>query len=393
MTLKYTLSPVRNYTGTLPTFEPGVVLTESPQADQPAHIIGSSSSIAYSVDVFQAQAAINKVGSLTLDLNNPYGTFSAYHGLFGNSDRDHRLVVSMDVGGVDRPIWWGFVKQITETGAQAQAKVLFDHELNRLDDIVIAGDEARAMVSFDDLLAEVNEKLPDYIQFATRGNIAPNMVHRPEKNENARTFLGAVMAAERLIGFHSNVVNDWVIASADALDESAYALHIQNSDIIGLEVEDAKNKTYNVIQYNPFQLEGTAPEVLYEGPDEIYRFPGNFIHATGRKPLKMMFDHLDADVALERAEAWQLAVIKPRRRCVVEISLPNHTETIGINHLVYLQADHRNMNQLPYVGWFRVVGMALRPQTQTVKLNLVEIIDRTADIEATLSALTLRTVS
>ena len=393
MSIKYTLSPVRNYTGTLPTFEAGVVLTQAPEADQPAMIINASSSIAYSVDVFQAQAAINRVGSLTLNLNNPYGQFSAHSGYFANSDRDHRLVVSTAVGGVDRPIWWGYVKEIRQTGDEAQARVLFDHELNRLDDIAITGDEARPLMSFDDLLAEVNEKLPAHVQFETRGAIAPSMFHRPERNAPAREFMGAVMAAERLIGFHSNVVNKWVIASADALDESQNALHIRQSDLIALEIEDGKQKNFNVIQYRPYSADGNSAEVIYEGEDEIYKYPGNFIYATGRKPLNLNFAHLDPDIAEDKAEIWQSRVIKPRRRCTVEISIPAHSETIGISHLVYLEADHVNMSQLPYVGWFRVVGMALKPQTQSVKLNLVEIIDRTAAIEATLAALTLRNVA
>lgn len=369
--LKYRIIPVSNYDGTRPNFEDRVI--ELSDSDD---ILSISSSLPFSIDIFQSSSAIVRIGRLTLELDNNFGVWTPGIKHFANSNRDHRFIAYTDDGGVEVVFWAGFVKNI-ELISNARVRIICHHELDRLDDIIIAGDddEGKMPVSIQSIVKEIEAQLPIYLSPIMYDGVGNNcrLLYRPDRDISARRYLGQALVSELLVMDLPPGAPKLTIKPFGWLSP-APPLEITADDAIKFTVLDEKERMYNVIEYKPF---GVEDDITYRGRDEIYQAPASFIHQFGVRELKLNFEHLsplDAEIA---AKAWQDESIAPRRRAKLSIPTPADSWGIATGQIISLKMDHINHSLIPYYGFFQIVSLSLNLKQKVVDLEIREILDYT----------------
>ena len=159
-----------------------------------------------------------------------------------------------------------------------------------------------------------------------------------------------------------------VFSDEPALTISTREAAVSISDLMRLEVLDAKRFMYNTIGYRPYGSDGDGE--IYHGDLSPFRAPGSYISRFGRRELEMDLSHLSEDDALQAAREWQGRLIQSRRRLMLELP----ASPVRLLDKVRLELDHVNDVRIPLWGDFLVVALKVDLVRDSLELEIEEIL-------------------
>ena len=427
MPLEILLTPVGRYTivgrSARPVYRPA---DQALRIDTQTELLRVSAPISYDVDITDDSAALLKIGSLNLSVDNQSGRWTPGWGAFAESDRDHRIEVRHQTGNnASRLLWRGFVRRI-EQKAGLRVDITANHELDLLEDAEVPAREDNTLPppeitdgpragahSLRQVWTLIRERtktpLPHWAALYGGGeadaiNFEPfargEACILPDSPTDARRFVGAVLAARGRVLVHDAAGNlvgrPWGPRYNLTLRPRARQIHHVWDHLpptIAIRPLDIKDRLRTAISFKargpwpggaptdttlvgenrypdvgPLEL---GPTYTHTGGTDISTWPADHRLRYGFRELKTNFEHLLYADAYIAAKRMLLRVGYPIRRVIVERDIGD--TPVGIGDIVDLRVVDPGNFAAPWGGVFWVTGHTVDIGAEKITVSLNEI--------------------